>query len=530
MIRSRPGRPGGPGSPRVGGAPLRGGTGPRRRPTLASRTALVTTAVAAVAVLVAGLVSLGLVRSAGDAEARRTLAALADAASDGSARAGPFGRPLPARQRTRAQLADLKIDFALLGPTGDVLRSARGPAGAQAGTGSGLAAQALDAGERARVAAGTPLSLSREIGGRRALVEARPTAAGGLVLAQPLSEASIAGQAVGRIGLAMLVGLAVAALAGLLLARLLARPLRRAAHAAHAMAAGARDVRVRPEGPAEVAEVADSLNSLSAALAISEGRQREFLLSVSHELRTPLTAITGFAESLADGVTTGDDVRPVGRTVLGEARRLERLVSDLLDLARLGAQDFRIDRRPVELRDLVAAAADVWRARCHAVDVAFAAELPDLPLVTVTDPTRVRQILDGLAENALRVTPAGAPVVLALRAERGQAELEVRDGGPGLTAEDCAIAFERSVLYERYRGVRQVGTGVGLALVHGLTSRLGGSAEAGRAAEGGARFTVRLPLVDPAPYADTTPIPTESGASVLGAGSGGGSGGARRGR
>jgi len=483
-----------------------------------------------VAVLVAGLVSLGLVRSAGDAEARRTLAALADAASDGGAHAGPFGRPLPARQRTRAQLADLKIDFALLGSTGGVLGSTRGHAGGQDGTGSGLAARALDTGERARVVAGTPLSLIREVGGRRALVEARPTATGGLVLAQPLSEASIAGQAVGRIGLAMLVGLAVAALAGLLLARLLARPLRRAAHAAHAMAAGARDVRVRPEGPAEVAEVADSLNSLSAALATSEGRQREFLLSVSHELRTPLTAITGFAESLADGVTTGDGVRPVGRTLLGEARRLERLVSDLLDLARLGAQDFRIDRRPVELRDLVAAAADVWRARCEAVGVAFAAELPDQPLVTVTDPTRLRQILDGLAENALRVTPAGAPVVLALRAESGQAVLEVRDGGPGLTPEDCAVAFERSVLYERYRGVRQVGTGVGLALVHGLTTRLGGSAEAGRAAEGGARFTVRLPLVDPAPFADTTPIPTAHGASVLGAGSGGGSGSAGRGR
>jgi two-component system sensor histidine kinase BaeS len=72
--------------------------------------------------------------------------------------------------------------------------------------------------------------------------------------------------------------------------------------------------------------------------------------------------------------------------------------------------------------------------------------------------------------------------------------LQVRDGGPGLRPEDLPVAFERSVLYQRYRGVRQVGTGVGLALVHGLTTRLGGSASAGRAAEGGACFTVRLPL------------------------------------
>ena len=161
----------------------------------------------------------------------------------------------------------------------------------------------------------------------------------------------------------------MAVLAGVLLARLLARPLRRAAQTAHLLAAGARDVRVPPEGPAEVAEVADSLNLLAAALATSEGRQREFLLSVSHELRTPLTAITGFAESLADGVTTGADVRRSAATVLGEAHRLDRLVSDLLDLARLGAQDFRIDLRPVDLTALVEAAGEVWRARCEAVGV-----------------------------------------------------------------------------------------------------------------------------------------------------------------
>ena len=87
----------------------------------------------------------------------------------------------------------------------------------------------------------------------------------------------------------------------------------------------------------------------------------------------------------------------------------------------------------------------------------------------------MRQIIDGLAENALRVTPAGAPIVLAVRAEPDAAVVEVRDGGPGLSDDDLAVAFERGVLYERYRGVRQVGTGLGLALVAGLARRLGGS-------------------------------------------------------
>ena len=137
----------------------------------------------------------------------------------------------------------------------------------------------------------------------------------------------------------------------------------------------------------------------------------------------------------------------------------------------------------------------------------------------MTDPTRVRQIIDGLAENALRVTPAGAPVVLGLYELAGAAVLQVRDGGPGLTAEDCAVAFERSVLYERYRGVRRVGTGVGLALVHGLPPASAAPRTAGRAAEGGACFTVRLPLQhDPpptprAPADRTLPPPPGGGGS-----------------
>jgi two-component system sensor histidine kinase BaeS len=470
----------------------------------------VTVAVAAVAVLVAGAVSLGLVRPAGESDARRVLAVLADNVAGALAERAErpaVGRPAagPAARRqagvVQRFLHGTNVRYAILAGDGRVL------------VGQPLAVEALTPADAGRVAvAQQPVSAVRRVGGRTVLVEARPTPGGGLVLAQLRNEASpLLQTAARRIGVALLIGLAVAAVAGALLAGLLARPLKRAASAAHALATGARDVRLRPEGPAEVAAVAESLNALAAALEHSEGRQREFLLSVSHELRTPLTAITGFAESLADGVTSGADVRPVGSTMLGEARRLERLVSDLLDLARLGAQDFRIDLQPVELTALLRAAGEVWRARCEAVGVAFHAELPPHEIGTVTDATRLRQIVDGLAENALRVTPAGAPIVLALYAQSGYAAVQVRDGGPGLTPEDCAVAFERSVLYERYRGVRRVGTGVGLALVHGLATRLGGTAEAGRAAEGGACFTVWLPLHDPGAYTATVPLPARPG-------------------
>ncbi|HEY2174951.1 MAG TPA: HAMP domain-containing sensor histidine kinase [Mycobacteriales bacterium] len=453
-----------------------------RRRTLAFRVALVTTVVAVVTVVVAGLVSFSLVRSAALGQARRSLGALATTVAVQRAQTGEV---LRLHRQVRLLSAE-KIRIAMITPAGAVV-------------GDPLARDILTSGDVQGVLAGHDLSVTRRESGSTVLVEARPTGSSGVVLVQRQNDAAgLAAPVLRRTLLALLIGLVVAVIAGLLLARRLARPLQKAAGAAHDLAAGARDVRLVPEGPAEVAEVAESLNSLAAALERSEGRQREFLLSVSHELRTPLTAISGFAESLADGVTTGPDTAPVGATMLAEARRLERLVSDLLDLARLGADNFRIDLAPVELTALVRHAGAVWQARCRAERVRFRLEVPDHEVVTVTDPTRVRQIIDGLAENALRVTPPDAPIVLGLAVRGGAAYLALRDGGPGLTEDDLAVAFERSVLYDRYRGIRRVGTGVGLALVHGLATRLGGSAQAGRAPEGGASFVVRLPL-RPAP-------------------------------
>jgi two-component system sensor histidine kinase BaeS len=283
-----------------------------------------------------------------------------------------------------------------------------------------------------------------------------------------------------------------------LLAQRISRPLRHTARAAHDLAEGRRDVVVNPEGPAEVAEVGAAVNTLASALSRSEARQREFLLSVSHDLRTPLTAISGYAESLAEGVVPPEQAGSVGAVMLTEAQRLNRMVADLLDLARMGAEEFRIDLVDVDLTDLAGSAAEVWRSRCLAAGVVFRLEAPSTPILCHTDASRVRQILDGLFENALRVTPPGAPIVLSVQlAGQRTVLLEVRDGGPGLTDADLEVAFERSVLYERYRGIRQVGTGLGLAIVDGLTRRLGGTAEAGHSAEGGARFTVRLPAGGP---------------------------------
>ncbi|NKE59084.1 HAMP domain-containing histidine kinase [Lentzea sp. PSKA42] len=427
---------------------------------LAARIALLCLGVAFVAVLVAGVVSTRLVLSTSQQVSREILRSQADVVA--------------------GQISNNRIEQVLEGQGIAIVRISASGEVSGADRSAVRAAREVGVG---RVLGGSPVS---GVSGRLN-VEARPSGAGGFALVQETETGTTYRKLVRNVLFALGIGLAVACLAGLALGTFLARPLRRVASVAHSMSAGRRDLRVPVSGPSELAEVAASVNSLADALQRSESRQRDFLLSVSHELRTPLTAVTGFAESLADGVVSGAQVAPVGTVILDEARRLDRLVTDLLDLARLGADDFRLDMAAVGLEPVVRSAAEVWHARSHARGVIFSLEVSSSPVV-YADARRLRQVIDGLMENALRVTPAGRPVVLAL-----SSVLEVRDGGPGLAPEDYPVAFDRGVLHARYQESRPVGTGVGLALVHGLVTRMGGTITAGPAPEGGAAFTVTLP-------------------------------------
>lgn len=440
--------------------------------SLASRIALLGIAVAIVTGVLAGALAVGLIHNAERQNAQRTLSRAADVAARVATSGGDLDRP-----RLKRILQVLGIRAVAIPATGALPQ----------------AAEVIGPKQLAKLRAGGSVSATVAFAGHDALVEARPTpGGGGVALVERVSDATAAaGRAISRTLLAILVGVAIAALLAALVARRLARPLRRTAAAAHALTAGSRDITLQREGPAEVVEVADAVNGLAAALTRSEGRQREFLMSVSHDLRTPLTAITGYAESLAHGVIPQEEVGDVGRVVLSEAKRLERMVADLLDLARLDADEITVQVGDVDLGLLVREAAAAWQQRCADAGVALRVEAEPVPCRT--DAQRLRQIVDGLVENALRATPAGAPLVLAARDEGPTAVAEVRDGGPGLTDDDLAVAFERSELHRRYRGRRAVGSGLGLAIVRRLAERLGGTVEAGHAAEGGARFTVRLP-------------------------------------
>ncbi|WP_327418814.1 HAMP domain-containing sensor histidine kinase [Streptomyces sp. NBC_01233] len=412
-----------------------------------------------------------------------------------------------AEQRERDQLTRQATVLSRLPALSEALftgaQALAGPNGVQLaviapdGTVSGTATPAVDRASKSALLAGKPVSTTGILGGEEVLLVGRPGVRGGaVVLTEPYAVVSENTNQIRRnVIVPLIVGMLGAALAGALLARRIARPLVRAAQIAHRLADGERGVPAPVDGPRETADIGRALNVLDEALAHSENRQREFLLSVSHDLRTPLTALQGYAEALADGLIEPGRVPEVGGVLADETRRLDRFLGDLLDLARLEADDFRLDMAPADLGAVVAEAAAFWTGPCARHGVGLRLERPGRPVVVETDAFRVRQLIDGLVQNALRVTPEGAPLVLAVRAAPdGGAELQVRDGGPGLTEDDVRIAFDHGALHERYRGTRPVGSGLGLAIAHRLTGRLGGAIRVdGHGPEGGACFTVTLP-------------------------------------
>ena len=448
--------------------------------TLFRQILLLAAVVGVITAAITGALSAGLLRADQQSRARQSLVKLADAVAteiDGSA------DPVATQRRTVRTLNAIDIRAVIVNEQGQVTNP------------KVALADAVTPTDIDRLRGGHPVSVTRTSGDEEVLVEGRPTALGAVVLLQRQQDAiGPVGGVLARTLIAFAVAFAVATLLALILSRRIVRPLRQTAAVAHALASGSRDVTIPAEGPMEVAELAEAINGLSRSLARSEAQQREFLLSVSHDLRTPLTAISGYAESLADGVIAPEETGAVGSVMLAESQRLSRMVADLLDIGRLDAGEVRVEAVPTDVSLLIQHCADAWRNRLQDRSIELRTEIVDGVWVT-TDAIRLRQVVDGLLDNAARLVPAGEPIVLAVRTDDGQfAVVEVRDGGPGLRDEDLPVAFQRAVLHERYRDTRPGGSGLGLAIVQRLVTALGGQVEAGHAAEGGARFTIRLPV------------------------------------
>ncbi len=278
-----------------------------------------------------------------------------------------------------------------------------------------------------------------------------------------------------------------------ILARRLTKPIKDIQLATSELAKGRLDTRVEPSSNDEVGELAASVNQMAADLQRSKALDRQFLMSVSHDLRTPLTAMRGYGEALIDG--TVDSPKEAGAVIVNHADRLNRLVTDIIDLARLDANTFQLNLQPTNLavvsgRTIAGLAEDADR---RSIELHLQAP-PEIPLVSA-DADRLGQVVVNLVHNALKY--AERQVVVLLEPGADAMHLRVRDDGPGISSADLPHIFDRLYTASNKPKMSENSSGLGLTIVKELVEAMGGTVTAKSAIGEGTEMTVSFPIEEP---------------------------------
>lgn len=239
----------------------------------------------------------------------------------------------------------------------------------------------------------------------------------------------------------------------------------------------------------------EAIAQVKAALELDRLRNL-FVNSISHELRTPLTAIMGFVEFLEDAVG-GPPLLPAQkeftRGILTNARRLQRLVDDLLDYARIEAGTFTLQCQDTDFQNVLDEVLDSLRPQADAAGVAIAVEVPPAPMPLQIDPQRIEQVLANLITNALKFTSQGGQIRVRAWRENHTLRCEIEDTGVGIAEADFPKLFQ--LFSQLESGVRKGGTGLGLAISKNLIEAHGGQIGVRSTKGKGSTFWFTLPLL-----------------------------------
>jgi signal transduction histidine kinase len=238
----------------------------------------------------------------------------------------------------------------------------------------------------------------------------------------------------------------------------------------------------------EVGELAAAFNAMAASLERTDELRRDLVNDVAHELRTPLTRLQGQVEAVIDGLAPASPERL--RSLHADTLLLGRLIRDLEDLARAEAGRLCLHQEPVNVAEILGAAAEAFS---HLPGARLRLDLPSALPRAHCDAQRLRQMVDNLLTNARTHTPADGEIVVEAREEGEEIEIAVRDSGPGLAPEERERVFERFVRGDPSRQRVTGGAGLGLAIVAQLARAQGGRAWVESEPGQGARFAFRLP-------------------------------------
>ncbi|MEQ1728856.1 MAG: ATP-binding protein [Vicinamibacterales bacterium] len=297
-------------------------------------------------------------------------------------------------------------------------------------------------------------------------------------------------------------------LASIVIATVATRPLWKLTKATHELGAGHLDTPVPIGGPSDVRQLGRTLSAMASSISrlVSQEQQArreaeaanrtkdEFLATLSHELRTPLNAILGWASILSRSDYDKARVSHAVHVIERNARIQAQMIEELLDVSRISAGAVTLNASAVAVGPVLEAAVESVRPAADAKGVSLVKHLSDPDLTMHADARRLQQIAWNLLSNAVRFTPAGGRVEVALRRDGDEVELRVADTGCGIAAEFLPHVFERFRQGDSSTTRAHGGLGLGLAIVRDLVDLHGGTVRADSAGDGqGATFTVRLP-------------------------------------
>ncbi|HLE14639.1 MAG TPA: ATP-binding protein [Anaerolineales bacterium] len=291
---------------------------------------------------------------------------------------------------------------------------------------------------------------------------------------------------------AALVAGGLALLLAFVLGYQLVRPVNELTRAAGRLAKGDLSQRVAVRGNDEMATLGRAFNQMAAALEQSEESRRAMTADIAHELRNPLAVQRAHLEALQDGIypATPENLDPI----LEQNLLLTRLVEDLRTLALADAGQLQMEPRPVDLEDLLRRVAARFARQAEAGLISTDLTIINPCPPALVDPGRIEQVIGNLLSNAIRYTTQGGRIEIRLECTPGSARLLVHDGGPGIPEEALPYVFDRFYRADRARSRSEGGSGLGLAIARQLVQAHGGTMTAANHLQGGAVFTVELPL------------------------------------
>ncbi len=299
-------------------------------------------------------------------------------------------------------------------------------------------------------------------------------------------------------GMLLFIGFITAIVVGgilLIVSRMIVRPLLEMKKVTGEIAKGNYGMKLPVKGEDEVSQLAYSINHMSDEIQFYQNQRNEFLADIGHELRTPLTYLKGYSEILLRHPVSEEEKTEYLQIIYDQSNRLQRLVQDLFDLARMEQGDFSFRRDQIGLENVLTDVLTLVESSMDAKGIQLEYFPPYQSFMIEGDHQRLGQVFINILENARRYTPEGGSVYIRYKGTKTEVTLEIQDTGPGIPKEELPFIMERLYRVEKSRSPETGGAGLGLAISKKIVEMHQGELQVESTEGKGTMFKIRLPLL-----------------------------------